>query len=158
MRLLKHIFDPQMRDKLPAMISLLLQLSEKQTVPQYLETIFRYIISNIDDVSVDELTKIVKESLSEQQGDAVMTLAEKLRKEGYDKGIQHGTQQGKQQGIQQGLAEGIEVAVSLKFTHDAARIMPLIYQIKDISLLKVVKSAVLTAKNADELIDIIKKF
>ena len=83
-----------------------------------------------------------------------MTLAEKLRKEGYDKGVQHGTQQG----IQQGLADGIEVAVSLKFTHDAARIMPLIYQIKDISLLKALKSAVLTSKNADELIEIIKKF
>ena len=36
--------------------------------------------------------------------------------------------------------------------------MPLIYPLKDIGLLKVVKSAVLTAKNADELIDIIKKF
>ena len=75
-----------------------------------------------------------------------MTLAEKLRKEGYDKGVQHG------------LIEGIEALVSLKFTHDAARIMPLIYQIKEISLLKVVKSSVLTAKSADELIDIIKNF
>lgn len=154
MRLFKHIFDAQVGDKLPAIISLLLQLSEKQTVPQYLETVFRYIISTVDDVSVDELTKIVKESLSEQQGDIVMTLAEKLRKEGYDKGVQHGTMQG----IHQGLIEGIEAMILLKFTHDAARIMPLIYQVKDISLLKVVKSAVLTAKNADELIDIIKKF
>ena len=150
MLLFKHIFDPQVRDKLPAIISLLVQLVEKQTVPQFLETVFRYIISTVDEISADELTKIVKESLSEQQGDVVMTLAEKLRKEGYDKGVQ--------QGIQQGLIEGIEVAVSLKFTHDAARIMPLIYQIKEISLLKVVKSAVLTAKNADELIDIIKLF
>ena len=85
-----------------------------------------------------------------------MTLAEKLRKEGFEKGIQQGVQQGVQQGIQQGLIEGIEVAVSLKFAADAFKIVPLIYQIKDTNLLKAVKSAVLTAKSADELIGIIK--
>ncbi len=148
MLLFKHIFDPQVRDKLPAVLSLLAQLLEKQTVPQYLETVFRYIINNIDDISADDLTKIVKESLSEKQGELVMTLAEKLRKEGFEKGIQ--------QGIQQGLIEGIELAVSLKFINDAFKIVPLIYQVKDTSQLKAIKSALVTAKTADELIEIIK--
>ena len=138
--------------------------SEKQSIPQYFETIFRYIISNIDDISVDELTKIAKKSLSEKQGDAVMTLAEKLHKEGYDKGIQQGLQQGRQegrqeglqQGLQQGLIEAIELAVSLKFAHDAFKIMPMVYQISDTNLLKTIKSAIITAKEADELISIIK--
>ncbi|MDA8140414.1 MAG: Rpn family recombination-promoting nuclease/putative transposase, partial [Desulfobacteraceae bacterium] len=132
MLLFKHIFDPHARDKLPTILSLLLQLMEKQTVPQYFETVFRYIISNIDDISVDDLTQIVKESLSEKQGDVVMTLAEKLRKEGYDKGVQ--------QGMQQGLIEGIEVAVSVRFSRYAFRIMPLMYQMKDTHLLKTLKS------------------
>lgn len=148
----KHIFDPQVRDKLPAVLSLLVDLSQQQTVPQYFETVFRYIINNIDDVSADDLTRIVKESLSEKQGALVMTLAEKLRQEGFEKGIQ----QGVQQGIQQGFIEGIELAVSVKFANDAFKIVPLIYQIKDTGLLKAVKSAVVTAKTADELIDIIK--
>jgi predicted transposase/invertase (TIGR01784 family) len=152
MLLFKHIFDPQVRDKLPAVLSLLAQLLEKQTVPQYLETVFRYIINNIDDVSTDDLTKIVKESLSEKQGELVMTLAEKLRKEGFEKGIQ----QGMQRGIQQGLIEGIELAVSLKFVNDAFKIVPLIYQVKDTSQLKAIKSAIITSKTADELIEIIK--
>jgi flagellar biosynthesis/type III secretory pathway protein FliH len=98
------------------------------------------------------LTKIAKESLSEKQGDFVMTLAEKLRKEGFEKGIQ----QGMQQGIQQGFIEGIELAVSVKFADEAFKIVPLIYQIKDASLLKAVKSAVVSAKTADELVDILK--
>ena len=51
MLLFKHIFDPQVRDKLPAIFSLLLEAVEKQTVPQYFETVFRYIVNNIDDVS-----------------------------------------------------------------------------------------------------------
>ena len=138
------------------MFSLLVDLSEKETVPQYFETVFRYIINNIDDVSADELTTIVKDSLSAKQGAFVMTLAEKLRKEGFEKGVQQGMQQGMQQGIQQGLIEGIEVAVSLKFTADAFKIMPLIYQIKDTNRLKALKSAVVTAKATDELIVIIK--
>jgi predicted transposase/invertase (TIGR01784 family) len=164
MLLFKHIFDPQVRDKLPAVLSLLADLADKQTAGQYLETVFRYIINNIDDVSADELSGIVKDSLSAKQGEMVMTLAEKLRKEGFEKGIQQGVQQGIQQGvqqgiqqgIQQGLIEGIEVAVSLKFAADAFKIVPLIYQIKDTNLLKAVKSAVVTAKSADELIAIIK--
>jgi hypothetical protein len=56
MLLFKHIFDPQVRDKLPAVLSLLVDLSQQQTVPQYFETVFRYIINNIDDVSAEDLT------------------------------------------------------------------------------------------------------
>jgi predicted transposase/invertase (TIGR01784 family) len=168
MLLFKHIFDPQVREKLSDVLSLLVELSEKQTVPQYFETVFRYIINNIDDVSVNDLTKIAKESLSEKQGDVVMTLAEKLHKEGFDKGMQQGKQEGLQQGMQQGLQEGlqeglrqglieaIEVAVSLKFSREAFKIMPMVYQVSDTNLLKTIKSAVLTAKEADELIGIIK--
>lgn len=36
MLLFKHIFDPQVRDKNPAVLSLLVQLSEKQTLPEEL--------------------------------------------------------------------------------------------------------------------------
>ena len=133
-------------------MSLLVELSEKQTVPQYFETLFRYIINTIDDVSVDELTDIVKDALSAKQGDMVMTLAEKLRKEGFEKGIQQGMQQGRQQG----LIEGIELAVSLKFPAEAFKNVPLIYQIKDTNRLKAVKSAMVAVKSADELIGIIK--
>lgn len=168
MLLFKHIFDPQVRYKLPAVLSLLLQLADKQTAAQYLETVFRYIINNIDNVSADDLTKIVKESLSEKQGDLVMTLAEKLRKEGFEKGVQQGMQQGMQQGVQQGvqqgmqqgirqgLIEGIELAISLKFARDAFKIVPLVYQIAEINQLKAVKPAVMTSKTADELISIIQ--
>ena len=89
-----------------------------------------------------------------------MTLAEKLHKEGFDKGMQQGKQeglqQGMQQGLQQGLIEAIEVAVSLKFSREAFKIMPMVYQLSDTNLLKTIKSAVMTAKEADELIGIIK--
>jgi hypothetical protein len=107
--LFKHIFDPQVRDKLPAVLSLLVELSEKRSVSQYFETVFRYIINTIDQVSVDELTDIVKEALSAKQGEMVMTLAEKLRKERFEKGIEQGMQQGMQQGLIEGIVRGQEL-------------------------------------------------
>jgi flagellar biosynthesis/type III secretory pathway protein FliH len=78
------------------------------------------------------------------------------KQEGMQQGMQRGLQEGLQQGLRQGLLEAIEMVVSLKFTHDAFKIMPLVYQIGDTSLLKTIKSAVMAAKDADELIGIIK--
>jgi flagellar biosynthesis/type III secretory pathway protein FliH len=120
------------------------------------KSFLRHYLNNIDDVSADDLTRILKASLSEKKGEVVMTLAEKLRKEGFEKGLQQGVQKGVQQGMRQGFIEGIELAVTVKFTDDAFKIVPLIYQIEDISVLKAVKSALMTVKSADELIDIIK--
>ena len=70
--------------------------------------------------------------------------------------MQQGMQEGRQEGLRQGLIEGIELAVSFKFTAEAFKIVPLIYQIKDTAQLKAIKSATATAKTADELIEIIK--
>jgi hypothetical protein len=39
--------------------------------------------------------------------------------------------------------------VFLKFAHDTMKIMPLIYPINDTNLLKAVKPAVITTKNAE---------
>ena len=160
MLLFKHIYDPRMRDKLGGIISLLHQLSEAQSVAEYLETVFRYIISNIDDVSVDELTRTVGASLSEKQGELIMTLAEKLRKEGFEKGIHQGKiegiHQGKIEGLKQGLIEGVELAISLKFPEESIKIIPLVCQIPDIASLKAVKSVIVLSRTADELIAHIK--
>jgi hypothetical protein len=54
------------------------------------------------------------------------------------------------------MIEGIELAVSVKFTKDAFKIVPLINRIEDTNRLKALKSAVATVKTADELIEIIK--
>jgi hypothetical protein len=50
-----------------------------------------------------------------------------------------------------GLLEGIEMVVSLKYPEETYKIMPLIYQIKTINQLKTVKDAILTVRNASEL-------
>jgi predicted transposase/invertase (TIGR01784 family) len=159
MMMYKYIFDPNLADKLPGIFSLMRELMEKETGLQHLETVLRYLFNTVDHISTDDIKTIVSQSLSDREGDFIMTLAEKLKKEGFEKGVEQGIQQGMQEGMQQGmqqgmlngLLEGIEMAVSLKFPEETYKIMPLIYHMKTINQLKTVKDAILTVRNASEL-------
>ena len=53
----------------------------------------------MDDITVDGMQTIVSNPLPEDKGDLIMSLADKIRKEG----------------LEQGLLEGVELAVSIKF-------------------------------------------
>jgi len=76
-----------------------------------------------------------------------MTLAERLRSEGYEQGIQ--------QGVQQGIQQGIEIAIKMKFENasDCEKVMALIRQIKDVDRLKALEHAIKEAGTVSELID-----
>ena len=92
-----------------------------------------------------------------------MTIAEILRKEGFEQGLQEGirrgTQQALQQGIQQalqqgireGLTEAIELGLSIKFGYEGLGIMPLIQLIQDCERLRKIKNAIKTVKDLSEL-------
>jgi len=157
MLIFKHIFDPDVAEKLPGIFSLMRELMEKETGLQYIEAVMRYLFHTIDDMSADQIKAIVEQSLTAKEGDFIMTLAEKLRQEGFEKGIRQGMEkgirQGMEKGMREGLMEGIELAVSLKFPDDSVKIMPLINQINDPHRLKAVKEAVRSARDAQELID-----
>lgn len=66
---------------------------------QYIESLIKYVFSNVDDITVDGMQTIVSNPLPEDKGDLIMSLADKIRKEG----------------LEQGLLEGVELAVSIKF-------------------------------------------
>lgn len=76
-----------------------------------------------------------------------MTIAEMMRKEGFEQGLQ----QGIQQGIRNGLVEAIELGLSLKFGDEAMNIMPLIQHIQDCERLRGIKNMIKTAKDLSEL-------
>jgi hypothetical protein len=159
MMMYKYIFDPDLVKKLPGIFSLMWELMEKETGLQHLEAVLRYLFNTVDHISTDDIKTIVAKSLSDREGDYIMTLAEKLKKEGFEKGVEQGMRQGMRQGMQQGmlegLLEGIEMAVSLKFPEEAYKIMPLIYQINTISQLKIVKDAIMAVRSASELMTMI---
>ncbi len=154
MLILKHIFDQDFTGKLPGILSLLKDLSEKETGLQYFECLVKYIFSNVEDITPEEFQSIVSNTLSEDKGGLIMTLAEKLRNEGLQKGLQKGLEQG----LEQGLLEGIEFAVSIKFgdTDDCKSIIAKIKNIRDINQLKALKGKIKSAKTVPELISFIE--
>lgn len=130
---------------------------EKETGLQHLEAVLRYLFNTVDHISTDDIKTIIAQSLSDREGDFIMTLAEKLKKEGFEKGVEQGLQQGVQQGLLKGLLEGIEMAVGLKFPEEAYKVLPLIYRMNTINQLKAVKDAIMTVRNAMELKAIINR-
>ena len=65
MLLLKHVFEPDLADRLPNIFSLLKELSEKKTGLQYFESLVKYVFSNVDDITVDKMQAIVHNALLE---------------------------------------------------------------------------------------------
>ncbi len=78
-----------------SIFSLLKDLTQQDTGLRYIETLLRYLFNTVD-ITVDQIKSIVEQSLSNVQGELIMTLAEKLRNEGFLKGIEKGKQQGMQ--------------------------------------------------------------
>ena len=146
MLLLKHIFDPNVADRLPDIFLLLKKLSEQETGLQFFESLIKYVFSNVEDITTDDIQSIISKTLPEDKGDIIMTLAEQLENKGLQKGLQ--------QGLEQGLLEGIEFAVSIKFgeADDCKTVIAKIKSIKDINRLKALKGKIKSAKTIPELI------
>jgi len=159
MLLFRHISDPDIARKLPGIFALMREITESEGGLRFLEKILRYLFNTADRITPAELKNMVEESLLQERGGIFMTIAEILRKEGFDKGIQQGVQQGVQQGIQQGvqygirngLVEAIELGLSLKFGDEGLKIIPLILDIHDCERLRSIKNAIRTAENLSEL-------
>ncbi len=62
-----------------------------------------------------------------------------------------GFNRGIQQGIRQGLLAGIELGLELKFGTDGVRLLPEIYKIEDVDVLRAVHEGLKTASTLEEL-------
>ena len=137
--LLKYIFNPEFPIYLRKILPLLKGLFDKKTGLEYIEAVFRYIFSATDNITVEEIKVMVEESISKDKGGEIMSLAERLRQEGF------------QQGIKQGLLEAIELGLKLKFGTDGLKIYPEISRIDNVDTLKSIKEAIEIAKEIDEI-------
>ncbi len=74
---------------------------------------------------------------------------------GMRKGRQQGLEQGLEQGIEQGKREGlwtaIQLGLDLRFGAPGMALLPEIYKIEDVDVLKTITDAIKTAKNPEEL-------
>jgi predicted transposase/invertase (TIGR01784 family) len=139
MLLFKHIFEPDLMEKLPEILSLMRELMEKETGMQYLETVLRYLFNTVDGVSTETIKEIVEQAFSKKEGGFTMTLAERLRMEG------------KTEGKIEGLRQAIELGMTLKFPDKAYAVTSRVEQINDIEVLEKIKETIKTAKDHSEI-------
>ena len=89
-----------------------------------------------------------------------MTLAERLHKEGFDKGIQQGLEQGLQKGMLQQSREAVIDILEMRFEIIPRSILVIINEINEPLILKTLHKKAVTVKSLDEfrhLIDLIMK-
>ncbi|MBI4332088.1 MAG: Rpn family recombination-promoting nuclease/putative transposase [Chloroflexi bacterium] len=137
--LLKYIFREDLEQRLPEILGLLRELSTRRSGLEYLETILRYLAHAAEGLSEEGLKKAVEAALQETGGGIMPTLAEKW------------IEQGLQQGLRRGLLEGIELDLELKFGSEGVAILPEIYKIEDVDLLRAIQKGLKTVQSLEEL-------
>jgi predicted transposase/invertase (TIGR01784 family) len=145
--LLKHIRDPDLQQKLPDILSLLKTLlTEKETGLEWIEVVIRYIVSVRDeeDLSAKNIVEIAEQAISKETGGYVMTLLEKLRKEGEERGKQ------------EGFKEAIEMGITFKFPGDIEAVMAGVNKIDDPETLKEITKTIYTANDISEILALLK--
>jgi predicted transposase/invertase (TIGR01784 family) len=143
--LLKHIRDPDLRQKLPGILALMRTLMEKETGLQWLEVVIRYLTSvrDEDDLSAKKIVEIAEQAISKETGEYVMTLLEKLRDEGR--------LEGEERGEIKGLKEAVELGITLKFPGDIDTVMAEVNKIDNLDTLIKITKAIKSAKDISEI-------
>lgn len=168
--LLKHIFLPDLRTRLPEVLALWYTIRQQEHALGYLEAILRYATSAGQSITVEDVRSSLEGIVVE--GEALVgTIAQEWLKEGRQQGLEQGIQQGIQQGIHQGiqqgiqegiqqgemygmrrgLLDGIELALELRFGVEGLRLLPEILRIEDVGVLKAVHEGIRTVTRPEEL-------
>jgi hypothetical protein len=103
LNVVRRIYSPDFSGHLDGMLPLFVELSKKRTGMEYLETVLRYIYNVRDDVDPVETEKKLVQVIDEDNKEGVMTVAEKLRREGRKEGAIYG----KMETYQELLASGL---------------------------------------------------
>jgi len=155
MLLFKYVSEPDFQEKLPGIFSLMKALMDKETGLQYLETVLRYLFNATDDISAETFKKVAEQALSTREGEYIMTLAERLHKEGKLEGRLEGEikgkLEGKLEGELKGAKEAIELGMFLKFPEQLDYVMAEVKKINDLATLVKIRDTIKTAKAVSEL-------
>ena len=111
LHLVKTIFSGlEFSQKLGEIIELFNEISDEGKAQRYFEVVISYVMHAREGIEAEELLQIASE-VSAERGEMIMTIAEKLkregRQEGLEKGIIEGIRKGKHEGIIEGMKEGI---------------------------------------------------
>ena len=102
---LKHIFDPELSDKLPAIIDLLRDVQSKNTALEILEILLRYVVKASQRFNEKDIRDILSSTAMEDE----------IMKTFIDEYIEQGMKQGMQQGMQQGQYKILSAQLNHRF-------------------------------------------
>jgi flagellar biosynthesis/type III secretory pathway protein FliH len=108
---LKYIFDPALRDHLSDIFHMFRELSEKQTAVEYLRTVLYYIGNAARHLQREEMVTIIQQTLADEGGEVMETIAEQWIQQGVERGLQQGIRQGMRQGVIKGEEQGLRKAI-----------------------------------------------
>ena len=101
----KHIYSPDIIRSIKKIMPQFKRLDQEKG-DSVLQVLLNYILQQVETQDVNKLVSIVCHSVSEQTGEKIMTGAEQLRAQGYEKGMQQGMQRGMQRGMKTGVKQG----------------------------------------------------
>jgi predicted transposase/invertase (TIGR01784 family) len=139
LKLISHIFDDDFDKGLREVLPLLIELSEKTTGLEYIETVVKYILNIGEEISLNELDQKAK-NISAEGSAVIMTIAEKIYHDG------------KEEGKVENMHEMIEFAMELKFGLSSKKIVQEINKIDDYERLKNIKDAIKSYDSLEELV------
>jgi len=139
LKLISHIFDDDFDKGLREVLPLLIELREKTTGLEYIETVVKYILNIGEEISLNELDQKAK-TISAEGSAVIMTIAEKIYHDG------------KEEGKVENMHEMIEFAMELKFGLSSKKIVQEINKIDDYERLKNIKDAIKSYDSLEELV------
>ena len=71
--------------------------------------------------------------------------------QGVQQGLERGVQQGKREGVREGLLAGIKLALKLRFGSEGLRLLPEIYKIEDVDVLRAIHEGLEMVNTLEEL-------
>ena len=83
------------------------EASGRRDIEYLIELGIKYLLSSKPEVELEELVEIASK-ISEERGEQIMTLAERLIDKGMQKGREEGLKEGLKEGLEKGLASGVE--------------------------------------------------
>ena len=149
-----HRFDEDLKERLPGMLGLLRDLSEKRTGIEFIETILKYLLSaaSADTINdYEEIKAAVDQALPQTGGEIMPTVADVLREEGRKQGIQQGIQQGILQNAKKSLIDTLEV----RFETVPQSIIKILDETSDPSILGLLHRKALKAKSLENFRQIV---
>ena len=151
LQVMKHIFSGELAQRLPGILGLLQELARQETGLEFLYTVLRYVSQSGRNVTAADIQQAVVTVFPEEGAVLMATAAEQWMERGKELGKQEGIVIGKQEGERNGLLAAIELGLELKFGATGLQLLPAIYHVTDLDVLRALYKGVKAAQRLAEL-------